>query len=330
MFNWQNKKVVITGSEGFIGSHLTEKLVKLGAKVTALVLYNSFNTYGWIDTLKTEIRDNIKIFVGDIRDESSVRKALKDQDIIFHLAALIAIPYSYYAPRSYFETNVLGTLNIMQSARESDCNKVVHTSTSEVYGTAIYTPIDENHPLQGQSPYSASKIGADKVAESYYKSFDVPITIIRPFNTYGPRQSARAVIPTIITQALSRNKIELGNISTVRDMSYVEDVVQGFIKVAQSEKSVGEVINIGSGKGLTIKEIADTVIKLLNKNIKISLDKERLRPEKSEVGVLICDYRKAEKLINWIPKYNIEEGLVKTITWIKDNLRYFKPDIYNI
>lgn len=330
MFNWQNKKVVITGSEGFIGSHLTEKLVKLGARVTAFVLYNSFNTCGWIDNFKKEIKENIKIFIGDIRDEASVRKALKDQDIIFHLAALIAIPYSYYAPRSYFETNVLGTLNIMQSAREFGFMKIIHTSTSEVYGTAIYTPIDENHPLQGQSPYSASKISADKIAESYYKSFNVPITVIRPFNTYGPRQSARAVIPTIISQALTGNKINLGNISTVRDMNYIKDTVQGFVKIAQSDKSVGEVINIGSGRGLTIKEIADTVIRLLNKNIKINFDKKRLRPEKSEVEVLICDYRKAEKLIDWIPEFTIEKGLIETIKWIKDNLKYFKPEIYNI
>ncbi len=330
MFNWQNKKVIITGSEGFIGSHLTEKIVELGAEVTAFVLYNSFNTYGWIDTLKKEIKDNIKIFIGDIRDEASVRKALKDQDIIFHLAALIAIPYSYNAPRSYFETNVLGTLNIMQSAREFGCTKVIHTSTSEVYGTAIYTPIDEKHPLQGQSPYSASKISADKVAESYYKSFNVPIAVIRPFNTYGPRQSARAVIPTIISQALSRNKIDLGNISTVRDMNYIKDTVQGFVKIAQSNKSIGEVINIGSGIGLTIKEIADTVIKLLKRNVKINLDKMRLRPEKSEVEVLICDNRKANKLIDWTPKFTLEEGLMKTIEWIKNNLKYFKPEIYNI
>ncbi len=330
MFNWQSKKVVVTGSEGFIGSHLTEKLVELGAKVTAFVLYNSFNTYGWVDTFKKEIKDNIKIFIGDIRDETSVRKALKDKDIIFHLAALIAIPYSYYAPRSYFETNVLGTLNIMQSAREFGFMKVIHTSTSEVYGTAIYTPIDENHPLQGQSPYSASKISADKIAESYYKSFNVPLAVIRPFNTYGPRQSARAVIPTIISQALTGNEINLGNISTVRDMNYIKDTVRGFVKVAQSDKSVGEVINIGSGVGLTIKEIADTVIRLLNKNIKINLDKERLRPEKSEVEMLICDYSKAEKLINWIPKFTLEEGLIETISWIKDNLKYFKPEVYNI
>lgn len=330
MFNWQNKKVIVTGSEGFIGSHLTEKLVKLGAKVTAFVLYNSFNTCGWIDTFKREVKENIKIFIGDVRDETSVRKALKDQDIIFHLAALIAIPYSYYAPRSYFETNVLGTLNIMQSAREFEFMKVIHTSTSEVYGTAIYTPIDENHPLQGQSPYSASKIGADKVAESYYRSFNVPVAVIRPFNTFGPRQSDRAVIPTIISQALTRNEINLGNVSTVRDMNYIKDTVQGFIEIAQSDKSVGEVINIGSGRGLTIEEIADTVIKLLDKNIKINLDEKRLRPEKSEVGILICDYRKAEKLINWTPKFTFEEGLIETIRWIKNNLKYFKPEIYNI
>ena len=330
MFNWQNKKVIVTGSEGFIGSHLTEKLVELGAKVTAFVLYNSFNTYGWIDTLKKEIKDSVRIFIGDIRDEANVRKALKDQDIVFHLAALIAIPYSYNAPCSYFETNVLGTLNVMQSAREFGCTKVIHTSTSEVYGTAIYTPIDEKHPLQGQSPYSASKISADKVAESYYKSFSVPIAVIRPFNTYGPRQSARAVIPTIISQALTGDKINLGNISTVRDMNYIKDTVQGFVKIAQSNKSIGEVINIGSGIGLTIKEIADTVIKLLKRNVKINLDKMRLRPEKSEVGVLICDNRKASKLIDWTPKFTLEEGLMKTIEWIKNNLKYFKPEIYNI
>jgi NAD dependent epimerase/dehydratase len=330
MFSWQNKKVIVTGSEGFIGSHLTERLVELGAEVTAFVLYNSFNSYGWLDTFKKEIKDSIKIFIGDIRDETSVRKALKDQDIIFHLAALIAIPYSYYAPRSYFETNALGTLNIMQSAREFDCTKIIHTSTSEVYGTAIYTPIDENHPLQAQSPYSASKISADKIAESYYRSFNIPVAVIRPFNTYGPRQSARAVIPTIVSQALTGNEINLGDISTVRDMNYIKDTVQGFIKIAQSDESMGEVINVGSGSGLTIKEIADTVIKLLNKNIKIKLDRRRLRPKKSEVELLICDYSKAERLINWIPEVNLEKGLLETINWIKDNLKYFKPEIYNI
>jgi NAD dependent epimerase/dehydratase len=330
MFNWQDKKVIITGSEGFIGSHLTEKLVKLGAKVTAFVLYNSFNTCGWIDTFKREIKENIKIFVGDVRDEFCVRKALKDQDIIFHLAALISIPYSYYAPRSYFETNVLGTLNIIQSAREFEVMKVIHTSTSEVYGTAVYTPIDENHPIQGQSPYSASKISADKIAESFYKSFNVPVAVIRPFNTYGPRQSARAVIPTIISQALTKNEINLGNVSTIRDMNYIKDTVQGFIEIAQSDKSVGEVINIGSGRGLTIREIVNIIIKLLNKNIKINLDEKRVRPEKSEVGVLICDYRKAKKLISWTPKFTLEEGLTETIRWIKNNLKYFKSEIYNI
>ena len=330
MFNWQDKKVIITGSEGFIGSHLTEKLVKLGAKVTAFILYNSFNSCGWIDTFKKGIKENIKIFVGDVRDEFCVRKALKDQDIIFHLAALISIPYSYYAPRSYFETNVLGTLNIIQSAREFEVMKVIHTSTSEVYGTAIYTPIDENHPIQGQSPYSASKISADKIAESFYKSFNVPVAVIRPFNTYGPRQSARAVIPTIISQALTKNEINLGNVSTIRDMNYIKDTVQGFIGIAQSDKSVGEVINIGSGRGLTIREIVNTIIKLLNKNIKINLDEKRVRPEKSEVGVLICDYRKAKKLISWTPKFTLEEGLTETIRWIKNNLKYFKSEIYNI
>jgi len=330
MFNWQDKKVIVTGSEGFIGSHLTEKLIELGARVTAFVLYNSFNTYGWIDTFKREIKENINIFVGDVRDELCIRKALKNQDVVFHLAALVSIPYSYYSPRSYFETNALGTLNIIQSAREFEVMKVIHTSTSEVYGTAVYTPIDEKHPIQGQSPYSASKISADKIAESFYKSFDVPVAVIRPFNTFGPRQSARAVIPNIISQALTKNEINLGNVSTIRDMNYIKDTVQGFIEIAQSDKSVGEVINIGSGRGLTIREIVNTIIKLLNKNIKINLDEKRVRPEKSEVGVLICDYEKAKKLISWTPKFTFEEGLIETIEWIKDNLKYFKPEIYNI
>ena len=330
MFDWKNKKVIITGSEGFIGSHLTEKLVSLGCKVTAFVLYNSFNSCGWIDTFKKEIRENVKIFFGDIRDEAIVRKALKDQEIVFHLAALIAIPYSYYAPRSFIETNVLGTLNIVQSSREFELMKVIHTSTSEVYGTAKYTPIDESHPLQGQSPYSASKIGADKVVESFYKSFNLPVAVIRPFNTFGPRQSARAVIPTIISQALIGNEVNLGNICAIRDMNYVKNTVKGFINIAQSDKSVGEVINIGSGVGLTVKEIVDIVSKLLNKNIKINLDEKRLRPEKSEVEVLICDYKKAENLINWTPEFSFEEGLIETINWIKNNSKYFKPEIYNI
>lgn len=326
-----NKKVLVTGSEGFIGSHLIEKLVDLGADVTAFILYNSFNSWGWLDTLDERIKSNIKVFTGDVRDENSVRKAVEGMDVIFHLAALIAIPYSYYAPTSYVDTNVKGTLNVLQAARDLDVEKIVHTSTSEVYGTAQYVPIDEKHTLQGQSPYSASKISADMMAESYYRSFGTPVATIRPFNTYGPRQSARAVIPTIISQVLSGTKeIKLGSLTPTRDFNYVKDTVEGFIRVAESFKTIGTVTNIGTGKEIEIGDLAKKIITLTDKNVEIICEGERLRPEKSEVNRLCACNKKALSITDWEPQYTLDQGLQETIKWIENNLHYFKTNIYNV
>jgi len=323
-------KTLVTGAGGFIGSHLVEELVNRGASVRAMVHYNSRNDWGNIELLPKEIQNKIEIVSGDIRDPFFTRKAVRGCDIVFHLAALIAIPYSYIAPKDFVDTNVVGTLNILQASLDEKVKKVVHTSTSEVYGTALYTPIDEGHPLQGQSPYSASKIAADKIAESYYRSFDLPLVIIRPFNTFGPRQSARAVIPTIITQALSSEEVQLGLLTPVRDFTYVKDTVEGFIKAAESEKSVGEVINIGSGKGISIKELVEIIIKLIDKKVKITMDPRRLRPEKSEVMVLVCENRKARNLLKWSPRFSLENGLKETIAYISRHLKEYKPEVYNI
>lgn len=329
--DWKGKKVLVTGSEGFIGSHLTEKLVSLGADVRAFVLYNSFGKWGWLDTLKDNDKKKLDIFMGNICEAYNVKKAMEGINVVFHLAALIGIPYSYYSPESYVSTNVMGTLNVLQAAREAGVKKIVHTSTSETYGTAIYAPIDEKHPLQGQSPYSASKIGADMMAESFYRSFDMPVAIIRPFNTYGPRQSARAVIPTIISQILSGSKkIKLGSLSPVRDLTFVSDTVRGFIKVAESDKSAGNVINIGSGKGVTIGELAEKIFELTGSELEIESDGTRVRPQKSEVMKLICDNKKASDLLGWKPEYTLEKGLLETIEFIKNNLGSYKPDQYNI
>lgn len=326
----KNKKVLITGSEGFIGSHLTEELVRLGAEVTALVQYNSFNHWGWLDEINKDIKKNIKVVNGDIREYDNIKRIIKGQEIVFHLAALIAIPYSYQSPAAYVRTNVEGTLNVMEACREYGIEKVVHTSTSEVYGTARYAPIDEEHPLQGQSPYSASKIGADKIAESYYRSFNVPVATIRPFNTYGPRQSARAVIPTIISQIVSGKKsVKLGSLTPTRDFNYVKDTVNGFIEIAKSDKTVGEVINIGSGKEISIGDLVNKIIKLIGADVSVVCDEERIRPQKSEVNRLIADNSKALNLTNWRPKYTLEQGLLETINWIKENINHFKVDIYN-
>jgi len=329
--NWKNKKVLVTGSEGFIGSHLTEKLIELGSDIRAYVLYNAFNSWGWLDSFSKDKLDQIEIYMGDVRDENNVRSAVKEVDIVFHLAALIGIPYSYYSPQSYVSTNVKGTLNILQAGRDENVEKIIHTSTSETYGTAIYTPIDEKHPLQGQSPYSASKIGGDMLAESYYRSFDLPVSIIRPFNTYGPRQSARAVIPTIISQIISGKKeIFLGSLTPVRDFTYVKDTVEGFIKMAEVGKTVGKLINIGSGEGITIGDLANKIIKLTGRNIKIKTQKERIRPEKSEVNKLICNKNYAKELLGWKPNYSLDAGLKETIDFIEKNLEEYKPNIYNI
>ena len=328
--NWNGKRVLVTGAGGFIGSHLTEELVKSGASVRGMVHYNSRNDWGQIERLPKDIQDNLEVFTGDVQDPFSVQKAVKDCDVVFHLAALIAIPYSYIAPASYVATNVSGTLNVMQACLTEGVSKVVHTSTSETFGTALYTPIDEKHPLQGQSPYSASKIGADKIAESYYLSFSLPVATIRPFNTYGPRQSARAVIPTIISQALTRDFVKLGSLTPVRDLNFVKDTANGFIKIAESENSVGQLINIGFGKGITIGDLAVKIGQLLNKELDIKTDEIRIRPDKSEVMELICANQKAKDVVGWSPQYTLEQGLTETIKFVEKNLDMYKPDIYNV
>lgn len=328
--NWKGKRVFVTGAGGFIGSHLVERLVELEAKVTAFIRYNSRNDWGMIETLPGSTKKRIAVAVGDIQDFNVCKRAIHKNDIVFHLASLIAIPYSYIAPESFVNTNIRGTLNIMQACLENKVNKIIHTSTSEVYGTAKYVPIDEHHPLQGQSPYSASKIGADKIVESYYCSFNLPVAVVRPFNTFGPRQSARAVIPTIIIQTLTGKKLKLGSLKPIRDLTYVKDTVEGFIKIAESEKTIGEVVNIGTGHGVSVKELVDKIAKLLKKDLIIKCDKKRIRPGKSEVMRLICDNEKAKKITGWEPRYRLEEGLKETIWWIQDNIDKFKSDIYNI
>jgi NAD dependent epimerase/dehydratase len=328
--NWTGKKTLVTGAGGFIGSHLCETLLELGANVTAMIHYNSRGDWGNLEFLPPEAKKALHVVSGNIEDPGFMARQIKGQQVVFHLGALIAIPYSYNAPASYVHTNIEGTLNVLEAARENGVEKIVHTSTSETYGTAIYTPIDENHPLQGQSPYSASKIGADKLAESYYRSFNLPVATIRPFNTYGPRQSTRAVIPTIITQALTQNEIRLGSLDPVRDLNFVKDTVTGFIKIAESPRSVGEVINIGSGKGHTIQELVSTIFHIMKVDKKIVLDEDRLRPENSEVFKLICDNTKSQNLTGWEPHYSLEEGLRITIDFVSEHLNLYKPDIYTL
>ncbi|AVK82792.1 NAD-dependent dehydratase [Lysinibacillus sp. B2A1] len=330
-------KILVTGADGFIGSHITEQLIRDGYDVRAFTYYNSFNSYGWLDHSPEDVISQVEIFTGDIRDPFGVKEAMKGCTHVLNLAALIAIPYSYHSPATYIETNISGTLNVVQAARELDIEKVVHTSTSEVYGTALYVPIDEDHPLQGQSPYSASKIGADQLALSFYRSFDTPISIIRPFNTYGPRQSARAVIPTIISQLASGKKaLKIGAISPTRDFNYVKDTVQGFIKIMKSEKSIGEVINIGSNYEISIGETAEMIADIMGVDITIETDERRLRPEKSEVERLWAENKKAKELLDWVPKYGSKEGfhrgLEETIEWFTNpkNLAQYKTNIYNI
>lgn len=329
--NLNGKKVLVTGSEGFIGSHLTERLVELGADVTALVQYNSFNNWGWIDTFDKSIKDNINVVTGDVREYDGMKRIVKGQNVVFHLAALIAIPYSYLSPMAYVRTNVEGTTNVLEACREYDIEKIVHTSTSETYGTALYVPIDEKHPMQGQSPYSASKIGADKIAESFYRSFNVPVATIRPFNTYGPRQSARAVIPTVISQILDgKTEIKLGSLTPTRDFNYVKDTAEAFIKIAESDKTIGEVINAGSNYEISIGDLVKKIVQITEKNVKILCDEERIRPLNSEVNRLWADNSKIKKLTEWIPKYSLDEGLKETVDWIKNNMQYFKTNIYNV
>jgi len=335
--NLQGKKILVTGADGFIGSHLTEALVKLGATVRAFVYYNSFGHLGWLEHIEKDVLEQLEIHNGDIRNYDSVRTAVKDCEIVLHLAALIGIPYSYLSPDSYVDTNIKGTVNILQACRELNVEKVVHTSTSEVYGSALYVPIDEIHPLQAQSPYSASKISADQMALSFFKSFDLPVAIIRPFNTYGPRQSSRAVIPTIISQiANGKREIQIGALKPTRDFNYIEDTVRGFIAVANSEKSIGEVINIGSGYEISIENLIYQIATLMDTEVSLISDAERLRPANSEVERLLADNRKAKSMLDWTPHYSSIEGLKRglryTINWFAnpENLIRYRPDQYGV
>lgn len=330
-------RVLVTGADGFIGSHLTEALVRAGHTVRAFVLYNSFNSWGWLDRCADDVKGNFEVFPGDIRDPHGVRTAMKDRDAVLHLAALIAIPYSYHSPDTYVETNIKGTLNVVQAARETGVKKVIHTSTSEVYGTARFVPITEDHPLQGQSPYSATKIGADQIAMSFYSSFETPVAILRPFNTYGPRQSARAVIPTIITQILSgAQTLNLGAVHPTRDFSYVDDTVAGFLAALNSEKGIGEVINIGSGFEISVADTANAIAEVMGRKIEIASDRQRVRPEKSEVERLCASNDKARSLLGWTPQYGglegFRRGLEKTVAWFSDpeNNASYKPGMYHL
>jgi NAD dependent epimerase/dehydratase len=327
---WKEKRVLVTGAGGFIGSHLVDELLNKGAEVTAFVHYNARNDWGMLEGRYDDKTPNLNVIAGDVTDSLFVKKAVTEKDYVFHLAALIGIPYSYVAPESYINTNIKGTLNIMQACLDAGVDRVVQTSTSEVYGTAKYTPIDEKHPLQGQSPYSASKIGADKIAESFYCSFGLPVTTIRPFNTFGPRQSTRAVIPTIITQALTSNSIKLGSLTPIRDLTFVADTVQGFIKFAESQKTVGKTINTGSGRGVTIGELAALIIERVNPDAKIICENERIRPDKSEVMQLLCDNRYAKELAGWEPRYSLEDGLTLTINWMKEHISSYKTGLYTV
>lgn len=325
------RKVLVTGADGFIGSHLTELLVNKGYDVRAFVYYNSFNNWGWLDTFSKELLNKIEVFAGDIRDPNGVRKAMEGVDTVFHLAALIAIPFSYHSPDSYVDTNIKGTLNVLQAARDLGTDRIFITSTSEVYGTAQYVPIDEKHPYQGQSPYSATKIGADRLAESFYRSFNLPVTIVRPFNTYGPRQSARAVIPTIITQLLSgKTEIKLGSLTPTRDFNFVKDTANGFLEIALSNKTIGQEINIATQKEISIGELANELIKQINPKAKIVCEQQRLRPKKSEVNRLLGSNQKISELTSWKPQYSLESGLAETIAFLKNNLDKYKVDEYNL
>ena len=324
-------KILVTGSDGFIGSHLTEELVKKGHKVKAFAYYNSFNSWGWLDSLPKEILREIEVHTGDIRDPNGVKESMRGIDEVFHLAALVAIPFSYHSPDTYLDTNIKGTLNVLQAARDLRTSRILITSTSEVYGTAQYVPIDENHPQQGQSPYSATKIGADRLAESFFRSFNMPITIVRPFNTYGPRQSARAIIPTIITQLLNRKEeIKLGSLKPTRDFNYVKDTVNGFIEISKSRNTIGEEINIATQKEISIRQLAEEIIQQINPTAKIICDKQRLRPINSEVNRLLGSNEKIMRLTNWKPNYTFEQGLSETIAFFRNHLNSYKTDIYNI
>lgn len=330
-------KVLITGADGFIGSHLTEEMVRKGYEVKAFTLYNSFNSWGWLDHCSADVKNNFEVFMGDIRDPNGVREAMKDCKGVLHLAALIAIPYSYHSPDTYLDTNIRGTLNVLQAARDGGVEKIIQTSTSEVYGSAQYVPINETHPLKGQSPYSATKIAADQMAYSFYASFGTPVTIVRPFNTYGPRQSARAIIPSIITQIVSgKSQLKLGSMAPTRDFNYVEDTVAGFLAAFNADDVMGETINIGSNYEISILETVEIIQNLMQSKLQIISDEDRLRPVLSEVDRLWCDNAKAKELLNWEPKYSgkagLESGLKKTIEWFcsPENMKQYKPEIYAI
>ena len=326
MVNWNNKRVLVTGAGGFIGSHLTERLVKEGAQVRAMVHYNSFGRWGWLD--RSSLLKEIDVVAGDLTDRDSVRQAVKNREILFHLGALITIPYSYHAPLSYIHTNIEGTLNVLQTSRDEGVERIVHTSTSEVYGTAQYVPIDEKHPLKGQSPYAASKIGADKMAEAFYLSFNTPVTTVRPFNTFGPRQSMRAIIPTIIVQCLIGDTIYLGNLHPTRDLNFVSNTVDGFLLAASESAALGQTINLGSGREISVGDLANLIIKMIGKPINIEIKDERLRPQGSEVERLLSENSLAQELLGWKPEVDLEEGLSRTIDWIKENLELFRGNVY--
>lgn len=323
------KKVLVTGAAGFIGSHLTELLVNKGFEVKAFVRYNSKNNWGWLED--SPVKNEIEVITGDIRDYDSVYNAIQGCNSVFHLAALIGIPYSYVSPKAYIETNVIGTYNILQAAKELKTEKILVTSTSETYGTAQYVPIDENHPMVGQSPYSATKIAADQLAISYYRSFNLPVKIVRPFNTYGPRQSARAIIPTVITQILSgKTELNLGNLTPTRDLTFVKDTCKGFYEIFNAEALFGEITNIGMSDEISVGDLANKIAGLLNTNVIINSDNQRVRPQNSEVERLFCDNKKILKYTNWKPDYNLEKGLVETIEWLKNNISLYKPELYNV
>ena len=327
----KNERILVTGADGFIGSHLVESLASKCSNLTALTLYNSFNNYGWLEHISKQVKSNTEIISGDVRDQAFINKAFENVDVVFHLAALIGIPYSYHAPESYVDTNIKGTFNILNASLKNEVKKVLITSTSEVYGTADYVPIDEEHPKKPQSPYSATKIAADSLAKSFFASYDLPITIVRPFNTYGPRQSARAIIPSIISQLLAgEEKLYLGDLSPTRDLNYVQDVVDGFIYITESQKSIGEEINICTGLEISIEDLTNLLIQLINPQAIVVQDPKRLRPPNSEVFRLLGANKKLKSLTKWKQKYDIKQGLEKTITWFKENQHHYKHNLYNL
>ncbi len=328
--NWKDKKVLVTGAGGFIASHLVERMVKEGAQVRAFVRYNSRNDVGMLRVVPSDVFSQIEVIHGDLRDVEAVRGAVRGVDTVFHLGALIAIPYSYVNPREVIDVNIMGTLNVLMAAREFNARRVVHTSTSEVYGTAKYVPIDEKHPLQGQSPYSASKIGADRIAESFYRSFEVPVVTLRPFNTFGPRQSARAVIPTIITQALTRDEVKLGSLEPSRDFTFVADTANGFVRVAEAENILGEEINLGNDNTIRIGDLVAKIFEIVGKTPKVIVDSQRIRPGKSEVMRLWASNQKAKEMIGWEPRVSLDEGLRLTIEWLSTHLDLYRPDQYTV